>query len=183
MANVLLLMSDEHNPLYSSVYGHPYIHTPNMARLADLGVVFDNAYCSSPLCMPSRSAFMAGRRVHELQSYSNCNLDVDRTHRSYGAVLAEQGVHTAYIGKTDVYNRGDRLGFCEMILPRDRALPGDTNHRRSPLTVRVGSADRANGFGPQEGAGAGDRKCVDTAIEWLTARERAVSVGASAPSS
>lgn len=169
MANVLLLMSDEHNPLYSSVYSHPFIHTANMARLAASGVVFENAYCSSPLCMPSRSAFMAGRRVHELQTYSNCNLDVDRTHRSYGAVLAEQGIHTAYIGKTDVYDRGERLGFCEMMLPGDRKLPGDTTHRRNPLAIRVGSASRANGFGPLEDAGAGDRRCVDAAVEWLEA--------------
>jgi len=163
-------MSDEHNPRYSSVCGHPVIRTPNMARLADSGVVFENAYCSSPLCMPSRSAFMAGRPVHELQTYSNCNLDLDRTHRSYGAVLAEQGIHTAYIGKTDVYERGDRLGFSEMMLPGDRELPGDTNHRRDPLAIRDGSASRADGFGPREDAGAGDRRCVDAAVEWLEAR-------------
>lgn len=59
MANVVLLMSDEHNPLFSSVYGHPLIFTPNMTRLAEMGTVFEHAYCPSPLCMPSRSgAFM-----------------------------------------------------------------------------------------------------------------------------
>ena len=60
MANVLLLMSDEHNPLYSSAYGHPFIRTPSMARLADAGVLFENAYCNSPLCMPCRSALRRG---------------------------------------------------------------------------------------------------------------------------
>jgi choline-sulfatase len=167
MANVVLLMSDEHNPAFASVYGHPFIQTPSMARLADSGVVFENAYCGSPLCLPSRSAFMAGRRVHELQTYSNCNVDLDRSHPSYGAVLREQGVYTAYIGKTDVYDRGDTLGFCEMTLPGDRALPGDTNHSRRPLAIRKGSARRANGFGPRQDAGAADRRCVDAAIEWL----------------
>jgi len=180
MANVVLLMSDEHNPFYSSVYGHPFIQTPNMTRLADSGVVFENAYCSSPLCMPSRSAFMAGRRVHELQTYSNCNLSMGGTHRaSYGSVLAEQGIYTAYIGKTDVYDRKDRLGFSEMILPGDRALPGDVNHRRNPLTLRKGSARRANGFGPRKDAGAGDRRCVDAAVHWLEERARTGRVGPS----
>jgi len=100
MANVVLLMSDEHNPFYSSVYGHPFVHTPNMERLARSGSVFLNAYCPSPLCLPSRSAFMAGKRVHELQTYSNCNLNLNPRHPSYASVLSQQGVHITYIGKT-----------------------------------------------------------------------------------
>ena len=62
--NVLIFMSDEHNPRYSSVYrceGYPdFIRTPNMEALAKRGVVFENAYCPSPLCMPSRSSLMSG---------------------------------------------------------------------------------------------------------------------------
>src|SRR5271157_5845644 len=64
--NVLIVMSDEHNPLYSSPYGDPYktgVVTPNMAALARMGTVFENAYCPSPLCSPSRSAFVSGRWV------------------------------------------------------------------------------------------------------------------------
>jgi hypothetical protein len=33
MSNFIILMSDEHNPRYSSIYGHPYVQTPNMERL------------------------------------------------------------------------------------------------------------------------------------------------------
>ena len=140
MTNVLILMSDEHNPLYSSVHGYPTIHTPNMERLAQRGTVYENAYCPSPLCLPSRAAFMAGQRVYQLQCYSNCNVNLDPSYPSYGRVLADQGVHTAYIGKTDVYAPGRDLGFSEMIMPRDRKWPGDTNHRRTPLHVRAGSS-------------------------------------------
>ena len=61
MSNFLILTSDEHNPLYSSPYGHGSVRTPNMQALADNGVVFDAAYCPSPLCMPSRSALMSGK--------------------------------------------------------------------------------------------------------------------------
>ena len=49
MPNVVLLISDEHNPRFSSVYGHSFVHTPVMERLASCGTVFDNAYCPSPL--------------------------------------------------------------------------------------------------------------------------------------
>jgi choline-sulfatase len=168
MPNVLIFMSDEHNPRYSSVHGHPVVQTPNMARLAQEGTVYENAYCPSPLCLPSRSAFMAGNRVHHLQTYSNCNVNLDLSPPSYGAVLAAQGVHTAYVGKTDVYVPGDKLGFEKMMLPGDRRLPGDTNHRRTPLAIRTGSAQRADGYGPRPDGGASDRLKVDAAVEWLT---------------
>ncbi|MBS3764659.1 MAG: sulfatase-like hydrolase/transferase [Planctomycetes bacterium] len=167
MPNVLLLMSDEHNPFYSSVAAHNQARTPNMERLAESGTFFRNAYCPSPLCMPSRSAFMAGRRVHEVQAYSNCNALVPDHWASYGQVLADQGVHTAYIGKTDVYAPGEELGFSEMMMPGDRGYPGDTNHRRTPVSIRKGSAGRADGYGTDENAGQGDVKCVDRAIQWL----------------
>ncbi len=68
MSNFVILLSDEHNPLYSEPYGYAGIHTPNMRSLAEQGTVFDAAYCPSPLCMPSRSAFLSGRRVHDIQT-------------------------------------------------------------------------------------------------------------------
>jgi len=43
MPNVLLLMSDEHNPLFTSMHGHPLVQTPNMERLAENGCLYENA--------------------------------------------------------------------------------------------------------------------------------------------
>jgi choline-sulfatase len=160
-------MSDEHNPFYSEPHGHSFVKTPNMQELAHRGVVFENGYCPSPLCMPSRSAFTAGRRVHQIQTYSNCNILLDPSPMSYGAALANQGVHSAYIGKTDLYAPGKELGFSEMILPGDRELPGDTNHRRNPVPVRAGAGKRANGYGQDSKACKGDILCVDRAVQWL----------------
>lgn len=64
-------MSDEHAPMYSSIYGHPVVQTPNMERLANDGVTFDAAYCNSPLCMPSRMSFMTGRLIHNIGAWDN----------------------------------------------------------------------------------------------------------------
>jgi len=174
MSNFILIMSDEHNPRFTSPYGHNTVITPNMQAMAEDGVLFESAYCPSPLCMPSRSAFMAGRRAHDLQTYSNCNLRVDASPESYGAALARQDVHAVHIGKTDVYAPGKELGFSEIIRPIDRSRPGDTNHRRNPMSIREGAAQRADGFGPREDAGAQDALCVDDAVKWL--RESAQNV-------
>jgi len=167
MSNAVLFMSDEHNPRYCSPYGHDFIETPNMQRLADGGTLYRNAYCQSPLCLPSRSSFVSGRYVHEIQTYSNCTVNLDPDRPSYGAVLAGQGVHTAYVGKVDVYKKGEELGFSEMMMPWDRSWPGDINHGRRPLTVREGSAQRADGYGPREDPFRTDLERVDAAVEWL----------------
>ncbi len=167
MTNVLVLMSDEHNPAIASIYGHPTVETIHMERLAARGVTYDAAYCPSPLCGPSRSAFLSGLPTHQAGIYNNCRID-DLDHPAYGGVLASHGVHTVNIGKTDVYAPGDSLGFSEMRLAGDRTPPGDTNFRRDPLSIREDGPGRAEKYGPRPDAFAKDAGVVDEAIQWLT---------------
>src|SRR6266571_4382908 len=51
--NLLFIMSDEHSRRVLGCYGHPMIKTPNLDRLAARGVRFTDAYCNSPICVPS----------------------------------------------------------------------------------------------------------------------------------
>jgi choline-sulfatase len=69
--NLLVIMSDEHAPHFSGAYGHPLVQTPHLDRLSAEGVLFENAYCNSPLCGPSRMSFMTGRHVHEIGAWDN----------------------------------------------------------------------------------------------------------------
>ena len=69
--NLLIIMSDEHAPMFSGPYRHPLVQTPNMDRLAEDGATFANAYCNSPLCMPSRMSFMTGRYIHKIGAWDN----------------------------------------------------------------------------------------------------------------
>jgi len=69
--NLLLIMSDEHAPQFSGAYGHPLVQTPWLDRLASEGVLFEHAYCNSPLCGPSRMSFMTGRHVHQIGAWDN----------------------------------------------------------------------------------------------------------------
>ncbi|NUM52231.1 MAG: sulfatase-like hydrolase/transferase [Candidatus Hydrogenedentes bacterium] len=165
--NAVVFMCDEHNPHISSVYGHPIVQTPNLDRLAARGTVFENAYCPSPLCAPCRSAFMSGKRVHEIQCYSNCNV-FRFDYPTYGQVLHDEGVHTVHIGKTDVFREGPALGFSETILPGDRTPPGDTLIQHAPLAIRPDGAKRADGFGPQDSNPfQKDDSVIAAALEWL----------------
>ena len=46
--NILLIMTDEHAPMFSGTYGHPLVQTPCTDQLAAEGVTFDNAYLQLP---------------------------------------------------------------------------------------------------------------------------------------
>lgn len=166
MANFILLMSDEHNPKYSSVYGHPFVRTPNMERLAAAGTVYENAYCGSPLCVPNRSSFMTGRYVHDIEMFNNCKV-IEGRYPSYGGVLAEQGVHTAYVGSAaNLYRDPFDLGFTEMRLVNKTKKRLAKDFIRSPVPKREGGVYRA-GYGPKEDAWASDAVYVDEAVRWL----------------
>ncbi len=56
--NVLLIAVDDLNDWVGCLAGHPQAHTPNLDALAAAGVLFANAHCQAPVCMPSRASLM-----------------------------------------------------------------------------------------------------------------------------
>ncbi len=59
--NVLWIMTDQHQAGCLGCMGNRVIQTPNLDRLAGGGVLFENAFCQSPVCMASRGALLTGR--------------------------------------------------------------------------------------------------------------------------
>ena len=56
--NLLVIMSDEHNPKVAGYAGHPIINTPALDGLAARGTRFTAAYTPSPICVPARASLM-----------------------------------------------------------------------------------------------------------------------------
>ncbi len=122
--NILIIMSDEHAPMFSSAYGHPLVRTPNMERLADAGATFDSAYCNSPLCAPSRMSFMTGRYVHHIGAWDNVTpLRSDLA--TWAHRLRAVGYHVALSGKQH-FGGPDQLHGFQRQLARD--LHAEWNH-------------------------------------------------------
>jgi choline-sulfatase len=71
--NILFLMGDQHPFSMLGCYGDRVVKTPTLDQLAEGGVVFDAAYCPSPLCAPSRAAMMTGRHVHDIEVWDNAS--------------------------------------------------------------------------------------------------------------
>ena len=59
--NIIFIFSDQHNSSIMGVAGDPVIKTPNLDRIAKKGTMFDDCYCASPLCVPSRSSMFTGQ--------------------------------------------------------------------------------------------------------------------------
>jgi choline-sulfatase len=69
--NILMIMADQMAPQALPAYGHPLVKTPHIDALASDGVVFENAYCNFPLCVPSRASMLAGRHAHAIEVWDN----------------------------------------------------------------------------------------------------------------
>ena len=117
LPNILVIMSDEHGPMFSGTYGHPIVETPSMDRLADEGTTFENGYCNSPLCTPSRLSFMTGKYVSHCQGWDNSTpLDVGRI--TWPWLLKTKGYDTVLNGKMHMMGPRPLNGF-DMQLTHD----------------------------------------------------------------
>lgn len=97
--NILFIMCDQLRYDYLGCAGHPTIRTPNIDRLAQRGVRFDQAYVQSPICGPSRMSFYTGRYMRS--HGSNWNMSPLRVgERNIGDHLNPLGMRTVLCGKT-----------------------------------------------------------------------------------
>ena len=67
--NVLFLAVDDLNDWVGYLKGHPQSKTPNIDKLASESFAFTRAYCSAPLCGPSRTSLMYGIYPHRTGVY------------------------------------------------------------------------------------------------------------------
>lgn len=166
--NVLIVMSDEHAPMFSGPYGHGMVRTPHMDRLAAEGVTFANAYCNAPLCVPSRMSFLTGRYASRLGVFDNASplrSDVP----TYAHLARAAGYDVALAGQQHFVGP-DRLHGFQCQLARD--IASDLTSKAADWRAGVGP-EAEPWTGPYE-AGPGtsaynlaDDEVADAAISWL----------------
>jgi len=101
--NIVLIVSDDHGIDALGAYGNPIIKTPHLDALANNGVKFNNAFCTSASCSASRSVILTGKYGHATGHYGHTH---DYHHfstydsiKSLPVLLKEAGYKTGRIGK------------------------------------------------------------------------------------
>jgi len=117
--NIVFLMADDQCCYSMGCYGNPDVKTPNLDQLAREGMVFDNHYDTTAICMASRASVMSGMLEYKAGcNFSHGPLTQDKWEKSYPVLLRTAGYRTAFAGK---------FGFEVVSAPdaKDGRLPAD----------------------------------------------------------
>ncbi len=128
--NVLFIVADDMNTALGC-YGQHAVHSPHIDGLARRGMLFEHAYCQYPLCQPSRTSFLSGRRpattkVYTLQTPTRKFLGDTVFLPEY---FRMQGYYTAHVGK--VFHTGgdefeDKRSWDEEFREYGKTPPPET---------------------------------------------------------
>ncbi len=167
--NILFLFSDQHCQTVSGAYGDKVVCTPNIDRLAREGLRFDNAYCPSPLCVPSRMATLTARWPHRQDCWTNDDmLRSDLPSWLHKAGIA--GYDPVLIGRLHAIGPDQLHGYkARSVGDHSPNYPGA---KRQSLGVLIGSNDPNRESLQNSGAGMSayqvkDEEVVEAAVQWL----------------
>ena len=112
--NFLIVMVDQLNGTFFPDGPAPFLHAPNLARLAERSVRFNANYCASPLCAPSRAAFMSGQLPSRTGVYDNA-AEFPSAVPTFAHYLRRLGYRTTLCGKMHFVGPDQLHGFEERL--------------------------------------------------------------------
>lgn len=95
--NILFIMTDDHAAHAISAYGSKVNKTPNLDRLAQEGMLFQDVMCTNPICTPSRAGILTGRYSHKngVPVFNSISPELE----TIGGYMRRAGYYTAFLGK------------------------------------------------------------------------------------
>ena len=112
--NVLLIQADQLAPQALKAYGNHVSITPNIDALASEAVVFDAAYCASPICTPSRMSMLTGRLPVDVQAWDNA-AELSSATPTIAHHMRDQGYYTCLAGKMHFVGADGLHGFEDRL--------------------------------------------------------------------
>ena len=124
--NLIIFLPDQQRADTLACCGGERVHAPNLNKLASQSVVFQRAYVTHPVCVPSRSSLMTGTWPHNNGCTSN-NVPLDPQFRVVTELIGDSDYRTAYFGKWHLGNETiARRGFENCLSVGNR--PGTDYH-------------------------------------------------------
>ncbi|PZV79633.1 arylsulfatase A-like enzyme [Algoriphagus aquaeductus] len=113
--NIIFIMSDDHAYQAISAYDNRLMETPNIDRIAKMGMLFTQASVTNSICAPSRATILTGKHSH-LNGKIDNHFPFDTTNVTFPQLLQQAGYQTAMFGKLHFGN--NPKGFDQFkILP------------------------------------------------------------------
>jgi N-acetylglucosamine-6-sulfatase len=158
--NILFVLLDDLRADTVGYAGHPHVKTPNIDRIANEGVNFTNAFCTTSLCSPSRASLLSGVYAHKHGVTDNFT-ELPAQLNSFPKVLQQAGYATAYVGKYHMGEGNDepRPGFDYFVTHKGQGKYFDTEFN-------------FNGERRESKSGYYTTVVTDIALDWLQ-RDRA----------
>ncbi len=112
--NIIFIMTDDHASNAISCYGSKLIETPNIDRIANEGIRFENCYAANALSGPSRACILTGKFSHVNGFTDNaCRFNGDQ--QTFPKLLQQNGYQTAVIGKWHLISEPQGFDFWSII--------------------------------------------------------------------
>ena len=99
--NIVVLMADDWSWPHAGILGDPVVKTPNFDRVASEGVLFQNAFVSSPSCTPSRLSILTGQHHWRLKEGDSLGGSLREEFEVYTELLQKAGYKIGRFGKGD----------------------------------------------------------------------------------
>lgn len=110
--NIVVILTDDQGAWAMGCAGNTEVQTPNLDRLAESGVRFENFFCTSPVCSPSRASLLTGKMpsqhgIHDWLQHTDehqTNLEYLEGQIGYTDILAANGYTCGITGKWHMGN-------------------------------------------------------------------------------
>jgi len=162
--NIVFIFSDDHAIQAISSYGSKINKTPNIDRLAKLGTVFENSFCSNSICGPSRATVLTGLHSHK-NGFKQNNDVFNGSQMTFPKLLQKVGYETALIGKWHLSS--DPTGFDHWEI-----LPNQGNYYNPNLYKEGDRSELRPAKWGRRYQGYVTDVITDLSIDWLENRDQ-----------
>ncbi len=98
--NIIFILADDHTYNAAGFNGSEIVKTPNLDKLANNGIVFDNYYNTTAICLASRAQIMTGMMEYQTGcNFMHGSLTQDQFQKSYPVLMRNAGYEVSFAGK------------------------------------------------------------------------------------